>query len=284
MKTSRLLLAAAVALSGFAVAQSPASAKEWKTINFGTEAGYEPWNLTKPDGTIDGFEIELTRDICAKLDVKCNFITTDWDGAITALAAGKFDVLVDALSITDERKKVIDFSAPYANTPASFVGLKTGDMKDMPGTGTTIHLGADGTGDDAMLDKLRAALKGKTIAVQTATTFADFAHKHFDDVATVREYKTAAEHDLDVMTGRADVAFDDATVEGAALAKPDNKDLTVVGPLIAGQVWGDGMAYGVAKSNPELRDMLTKGVEQALADGTVKKLSQKWFNGLDVTP
>ncbi len=106
---------------------------------------------------------------------------------------------------------------------------------------------------------------------------------NFGDVAEVVEYKTAPEHDLDVTAGRVDVAFDDVTYFVSAFSKPENSDMMLVGPKIAGPIWGPGEAAAFRKSDPELRAKFDEALAAALADGTVKTLSLKWFK-LDVTP
>ncbi len=130
---------------------------------------------------------------------------------------------------------------------------------------------------------MRKALKGKVIGIQTATVYTKFVEDNFKDVATIREYKTAPEHDLDLVAGRIDAAFDDDTYFTSAFAKPDNKDLALTGPQFAGQIWGAGEALGLRKSDPELKAMFDKAIAAALADGTVKTLSLKWFK-TDVAP
>ena len=81
------------------------------------EGAYEPYNLTDPSGKIVGFEPDLAMDLCARMKVECKIIAQDWDGMIPGLQAGKFDVIMDGMSITDERKKSIDFTKPYSATP-----------------------------------------------------------------------------------------------------------------------------------------------------------------------
>ncbi len=272
----RLIIAGALALA----CSPPAQAKDWKTLTIALEGSYEPWNLTKPDGTLGGLEPELAADLCARMKVECKLIAQDWDGMIASLNGGKFDVIMDALSVTPERKDVIAFSIPYAATPAAFVVSKTGDLAKMPGTGTAITLtGTDA--DKAAVEPLRAALKGKSIGIQSATVYSKFIYDNFKDIATIREYKTPAEHDLDLVAGRIDAAFDDATYFSLAMTKPDNADLAFGGPQIDGPIWGEGEALGLRKGDADLKAMFDTAIKAALADGTVKALSLKWFK-LDV--
>ncbi len=279
------MLAGGLALATLLLAAvgAPAAAKDWKVVTIGLEGAYEPWNLTNPDGTLGGFEPDLAKVMCARMKLQCKMIAQDWDGMIAGLNAGKFDVIMDAMSITDERRQAIAFSRPYANTPASFAALKSGPMANLPLGGTTVKLGGDAAADKPTIDKLRDALRGKKIGIQTATVYTKFIYDNFKDVATISEYKTAAEHDLDLVAGRIDVAFDDSTYFTSAFAKPDNSELGFAGPQITGPVWGEGEAAGFRKGDGDLKAMFDGAIAAALADGTVKMLSMKWFK-LDVAP
>ena len=93
---------------------------------------------------------------------------------------------------------------------------------------------------------MQTALKGKTVGVQVSTTHANFASKYLKDVATVKEYKTTDERDLDLKNGRIDVGLDDYPTVAATLDNPDAKDLTIVGPEIIGDVFGVGEAMASA--------------------------------------
>ena len=116
---------------------------------------------------------------------------------ITALNAGKFDVIMDALSITPERKEVIDFTVPYAATPAVFAAPKDGALANLAGTGSVIKLATTKDGADAIAP-LKKALTGKTIGIQASTVYAGFIYDNFKDVAEIKEYKTSAERAISI--------------------------------------------------------------------------------------
>jgi octopine/nopaline transport system substrate-binding protein len=274
---------AAAAIAALAAGVLPVSAQDKTDVTIALEGAYAPWNLTNPDGSLGGFEPELAVDLCARAKLNCKLVPRDWDTIIESLNANKFDVIMDALSITPERQKVIDFSIPYAATPAAFATTKDSPLANMPGAGTRVKLDGVAADDKAEIDKLREVLKGHSIGVQTATNFSAWLEANFKDVADIREYKTTAERDLDLVAGRIDIGFDDETAFQAAFDTSGNEDLAFTGPVIAGKVWGDGMALGLRKSDTALRDKFNTAIEAALADGTVKKLSLKWFK-LDVSP
>ncbi len=275
------LFARAALLAALSVA-SPAEARDWTAITIATEGGYEPWNMTSPDGSIIGFEPDLIHILCGRLKITCTLVSQDWDGMIAGLNAGKFDMIMDGLAITPERAQVIAFTVPFARTPASFVALKSGPLGKLPGTGTIISLSTDAALSGALVP-LHALLKGQTIGVQVGNALNDFVYRHFQDVAEIREYKTAAERTLDLVDGRIDIAFDDMSYLSWALAKPENAELGYTGPEIAGPIWGAGEGFGLRKSDVQLEKMFDDAINRALADGSVKRLSEKWFK-LDLSP
>jgi len=260
-----------------------ASAKDWKTVVIGMEGAYEPYNLTDPSGKIVGFEPDVAMDACARMKVECKIIAQDWDGMIPGLQAGKFDVIMDGMSITDERKKQIDFSVPYASVPAAFATAKASPLAKMALNGKAINLDKDKASGDAAIKALKEALKGKTIGVQVSTTHATFVGDKLKDVATIKEYKTTDERDLDLKSGRIDAVLDDQPTIVAMLEKPDAKDFISFGPLFTGGDFGVGVGMGLRKADADLTAKFDKALKAEFADGSIKKYSLKWFK-IDTTP
>jgi octopine/nopaline transport system substrate-binding protein len=281
MNSVKVFGVAAAALL-FAIASS-AQAKDWKTVVIGMEGAYEPYNLTDPSGKIVGFEPDLAMDVCARIKVECKIIAQDWDGMIPGLKAGKFDVIMDGMSITNERKKEIDFSIAYADVPAALATAKASPLAKLAGAGKLINFDKDKAGGAAALKALREALKGKTIGVQVSTTHANFAGDHLKDVATIKEYKTTDERDLDLKSGRLDAVLDDQTEIAAMLAKDDAKDFTEFGPQLTGGDFGIGVGMGIRKTDADLTSKFNTAIKAAFADGSIKKYSLKWFK-IDTTP
>ncbi|HEY3596199.1 MAG TPA: transporter substrate-binding domain-containing protein [Paraburkholderia sp.] len=286
MKVKRTMSAKAwvgAMLGAAAIAAAPVQAKEWKTVTIALEGGYAPWNLTLPGGKLGGFEPELLANLCARIKVQCNLVAQDWDGMIPGLQAGKFDVLMDAISITPEREKIIAFSRPYAATPATFAVTDTKILPKASPAAPVIKLTGVTKADQPTVDSLRKQLKGKTIGIQSGTVYTKFINDGFKDIATIRVYKTSPERDLDLANGRIDASFDDVTYYAANTDKKETSSVTMAGPKIGGPIWGPGEGLAFRKQDADLREKFDTAISAALADGTVKKLSDKWFK-TDVTP
>jgi octopine/nopaline transport system substrate-binding protein len=270
------------AILGTALAIGGVSAQE-KTVKIATEGAYAPWNLTGPGGKLEGFEIDLANDLCARMKVKCEIVAQDWDGIIPALQAKKYDAIMAGMSITDERKKTIDFSRPYAAGPNGFLVPKDSPLAKMPGTGQAYNLGTQQAEAEKAIDAVKPLLKDKTIGVQGSTIHANFADKYYKGTAEIREYKTTEAHDLDLAAGRIDAVLADATAIIGTLEKPEFKDYVLVGPSITGGLLGEGVGVGLRKEDQDLKKAFNEAIQAAVSDGTVKKLSEKWFK-VDISP
>lgn len=280
MKNKKIGFAACSLLMMFASVSLNTQAKDWDSIRIATEGVYEPWNRTMPDGSFDGFEPEMAKLLCERMQVRCKIVAQDWDGLIPGLQAGKFDVVMDALAISEARRKVIDFSRPYTKAPATFIALQSSGI-DL-GRGT-LHLRGKPELDTPAVEALRNRLKGKLIGIVSGTVYSKFIHDQFGEVATIREYKTPPEPLMDLKNGRVDLVFEDLGFLAGELQRSSDSGLALTGPAINGPIWGEGEAFGIRKGEPELKAKLDAAIDSLIADGTINRLSRKWFQH-DFTP
>jgi octopine/nopaline transport system substrate-binding protein len=263
---------------GFSLTAMGAQAETKPTaITIATEGAYEPWNFTAPDGTLQGFEVDLANDLCDRMKVTCTIVAQDWDGLIPSLTAKKFDAIMASMIVTEKRLAVIAFSKSYAPTSAGFMVEKAGLLAELPGTGTTIDLGAHPAKVEADLAPLRAALAGKTIGAQVSTANVAFLDQYFKDTLDTREYKTVEQHDLDLRAGRIDGVVAQISALNATLEKPDFQDFAVAGPTLVNGVFGQGIAAGLRQEDTVLKSMFDEAITAAEQDGTIDRLAKKWF-------
>jgi octopine/nopaline transport system substrate-binding protein len=257
------------------IASATLAAAQPKSITIATEGAYAPWNFTEANGKLAGYEIELAADLCKRMKIECKVIAQDWDGIIPALNAGKYDAIMAGMSITDKRKEVINFSDPYGSTPNGFVVPKASPLAKLAGTGASYSLVKDADAARKAIEEMKALLKGKKVGVQVSTTNAAFIDKYFKGTVDIREYKTTEQHDLDLQAGRIDATFAAMSYQNDVVKKPDFKDYATVGATFSGEVLGLGVGVGLRIFNT--------AIKAAIADGTIKTMSTKWF-GFDITP
>jgi octopine/nopaline transport system substrate-binding protein len=275
----------ALAALGLAILPALAHAQDakWANIRIATEGAYVPWNFTGAGGKLEGFEVDLANDLCARMKAKCEIIGQDFDSLIPALNAKKFDAIMAGVSITEKRLQSIDFSRPYATVDNGILVAKDSDIQKALGPNQRLNLESQKAEAEKAVASVRAALKGKSIGVQGSTTHAGFAERYFGKDVDVREYKTAEQHDLDLVAGRIDAVLADATALQGTLGKPEFKDYTIAGPNFSGGVLGKGVGTGIRKEDKNLKALFDTAINAAIADGTIKRLSEKWFK-VDVTP
>lgn len=277
MKPVRLLaVAILLALAG------PAVAKDWTTVAIATEGAYPPYNFHGPDGKLIGFEIDLAADLCRRAALTCTWVDQDWDGIIPALQAGKYDAIMSGMSITAKRMEVIAFSSPYSSSPTTLTTLKGSGLEGLPRTGERIKLDDDAAARAELAD-LNARLKGKVVAVQVSSIQADVLNSYFKGVVEARSYKTAEEMGLDLAAGRVDAMMGSQANMKAFMDGTDGHDMVFTGPLLSGGPQGIGAGIGMRKADTDLKAKFDTAIAAAVADGTIRKLSIKWFK-VDISP
>jgi len=256
-------------------------AKDFGTLKFATEAAYPPFNQSTPNGKIIGYEPDMVAEIAKRAGFKYEIVAQKWSGMIPGLVDGKYDAVIDAVTVTPKREEVVDFSRQYTVSVSGFVTLKGSAVDTLPGNGEVV-LADDEAAMTKSIDALKAKFKGKTIAVQVATIQADFLNKYLADVATIRTYQAGPETFADLLNGRVDAVMASRTNLNAYVKKhADTVNSTGYG--FSGGVLGQGSAIAIQKNNPELKAALDSALNSMIKDGTLKQLSEKWF-GENVAP
>ena len=249
-------------------------------IKIGTEGAYPPWNSKDAAGNLIGFEVELANELCKIMKHNCTIVEQDWDGMIPALVSRKFDAIMAGMSITDERKKTINFSQGYADEVASLAVMK-GSKNEGLKTLSAINLTDISSDEQATLDTLAKAFKGKTIGVQTATIHQNFLDSGLMGKVKVRTYKTQDEVNLDLAAGRIDAALA-AAVAFTDYAEKSGKAVVLTGPTFAGGDFGNGVGVGIRKGDSELLNDFNAAIDKARDEGIISRLAIKHF-GFDAS-
>jgi polar amino acid transport system substrate-binding protein len=256
-KFKTLLLAAAA----FAAVTSAAKAD----LVFATDAApYPPFTSQNAAGEWEGWEYDLLQALCAEMNEKCTLIPIAWDGIIPALLEKKMDGIFGSMSISEERKKQINFSDMYYNTASVMIGPKGGDK--------TISA---------------EAFKGKIIGVQASTTHANYVEKYYvPGGATLKAYKGQDEANADLAAGRVDLVQADGVVLGAWLASADGACCEIYGAVpVDVDVLGPGVGVGLRKEDTALLDKFNAAIKSLAAKGGFEELTKKHkLDGLMTLP
>lgn len=220
-------------------------------LKMGIEAAYPPFNNKDASGQVVGFDKDIGDALCAKMKVECEVVTSDWDGIIPALNAKKFDFLVSSLSITDERKQAVDFTDPYYSNKLQFIAPKNTEFK---------------TDKDS--------LKGKTIGTQRATLAGTWLEDTYGDDIKVNLYDTQENAYLDLTSGRVDGILADKYANYDWLKSDAGRNYEFKGDPVNES---DKIGIAVRKGDNDLRNKLNAALKEIVADGTYKKINDKYF-------
>ncbi|WOT37762.1 transporter substrate-binding domain-containing protein [Streptomyces coeruleorubidus] len=217
-----------------------------------THLPYPPFQ-SEIDGKVQGFDVALIDLVAKDLGVQQDILDTPFENFKTGafLNSGECDLAAAGMTITEERKKNVDFSDPYFNaTQAVLVDKKSGISSF-------------------------AGLKGKKLGAQAQTTGEDYAKsKGLDPVSF--ESSDAVLNGL--RTGQVQaVVIDYPVVQGWLKDKANADAFEVVDNLDTGEQYG----FTVKKGNTKLRAAINKAIEDAKADGTYKKLYEQWIGPYD---
>ena len=248
-----LMLGAGLATPSFA-ADLLDEIKSEGAIKVGLEGTYPPFNYQDESGKLTGFEVEFAQALAKELGVSAEFQPTKWDGILAALESKRLDVVINQVTISDERKQKYDFSTPYTVS-----GIQALTRK------------ADG-------DSIKSAqdLAGKKVGVGLGTNYEQWLKENVPQ-ADIRTYDDDPTKFQDLAVGRIDVILVDRLAAFEMVEKTGGR-LAVAGDAFSRQESG----VALRKGNPELLAAIDKAIAKLKADGTLKQLSEKWFKA-DVT-
>ncbi|WP_428776465.1 ABC transporter substrate-binding protein [Vibrio sp.] len=238
------------------VAVAASASVNAETIRIGTEGAYPPFNYYTADGQLAGFDIEIGKALCSEMKVECEFVAQDWDGIIPALLAGKYDLILASMFITDARKQQVAFSEPYQASAMTFVVDKQSGIKDVS----------------------PEAMKGMIIGAQGSTTQAEYLLANYPD-SEVRLYPTQDAVNLDLVSGRIDAQAGDIMPMTDWLSSTDGACCEKAGDLITDRTYvGDGVGIALRKEDQQLRQRVDQALANIIKDGTYQKINDQFFS------
>lgn len=232
---------------------STANAATGRTLRIATEGAYRPFNYTNADGSLDGFDVDIAKALCAELKARCEIKAQDWDGIIPALNAHKYDAIVSAMSVTPERAAQVDFTEPYFDNMLVFLARDNSTFNP---------------DDTAQIDSHTLTAQRSTISAQW------LADKHPN--ANVKLYDTLDNAFMDLAAGRADAMVADRAPALAWLQTPSGQGFSQKGAPIDIQ---DKLAVAVRRGDP-LKGEINSALAAIRSNGTYDRIVQQHFGGL----
>jgi ABC-type amino acid transport substrate-binding protein len=218
-------------------------------IQGGSDTSFPPMEFSDEEGGYVGFDVDLCTALAHKMGLKLQVVSTAWDGIIPALTGGRFDIIMSAMSITEERLQQINFTDPY-----------------LPGI-LAISAPIDAPVTDA------AQLAGKVVGVQVDTT-GQFAVEEVEGVTEIKKYGTILEAFQDLAAGRVDAVVNDEPVNAYIIET--NEDYKAKFANTGGIVTVNDYGYAVKKENTALLDALNAALKELRDDGVYQQICDKW--------
>lgn len=227
--------------------------KERGKLLIGTEGTYAPYTYHDETGDLVGFDVEIGRAIAEKMGLEAEFVETNWDACIAGLDAERYDVVMNQVSITEERLEKYDFSTPYTISRAVLIVAK--DNKEL----TTFE-----------------DLSGKKAAQSLTSNFKGISESYGAEiVSTDGLFSKAIEL---VSTGRADATVNDEVSYFDFLKQQPEAPVKVVDKLDD----ASENAVLIRKGNETFVTAVNDAIAELSQEGKLKEISEKYF-GADVT-
>lgn len=240
------------ASSGSAEDTSLADIQKAGKIRIGLEGDWQPFSYHDADDKLVGYDVEVAQNIAKELGVEAEITEAPWDGLLTGLSTGVYDIVVNGVDITPDREETFDFSDPYAYDHIDLVVKKENT-------------------DITSFDDL----KGRTSANSTGSTYAELGEQYG---AAVSNVPTLAETMELVLNGTVDATINADTSVQDYLNTTGETDLKVVAQL------DDVTSYAIPlkKGSDSLKEAVNAAIQKMRDDGTLSELSKKYF-GADLT-
>ncbi len=237
-----------------------------KTLTLSSDAAYPPQSFLNDNNEMDGFDVEVAREIATRLGAKLKIVTPAWEIITAGKWGGRWDISVGSMTPTKKRAEVLDFPAVYYYTPAAFA----------------VHKASKAMGV--------ADLNGKTIGVCGGCTYEAYMNGNLvidAEGAPPFEYKVKAGKLRSYETDTN--AFDDLRIgdgkrlDGVLSAQPTIAEAIKNGypmRVIGKPAFYEPLAVAVDRGDPEFSAKIKEIIAAMRADGTLTRLSKKWY-GVD---
>ena len=245
------------ALAGFAPLTSSVAAKEWQSLRIASEGARPPYNFLDANNELQGFEIDLGYELCARLKLTCSFVAQEWDGLIPRLLANHYDAIMAAMEISEDRLKEIAFTKPYIRMPSAFMAARKRKINDSSPAG----------------------LVGRVIGVEANGPHQAFLEERYKD-STIKPFASLVEAVLDLSEGRIDVALGDKdAITDLLKTRKEAACCKYLADVPRDPAFfGEGIGIGLRKDDADLKALLEKALDEIVSDGTYARLRGKYFD------
>lgn len=251
---------AATAPTATAALASPMAAPAAQTavVTVGIDPVFEPFVFTR-DGKLAGFDVDLLNAMAAAGDFEVAYVVAPFDEIFDGLQSGKFDAAISAITVTEDRKTLVDFTAPYfesGKAPVSFYN---------PGQGVAVRL------DNTTITGPESLVAGVRVGVKRGTTGAAFATEK--TTAEIVEFADSLEAIQLLAAGELEAVIVDIPVIVDYIKRNPSAGIRITG----GPVTEETYAIAVSKAKPAMLELLDAALVKVRESGAYDQIYNRWF-------
>jgi ABC-type amino acid transport substrate-binding protein len=238
----------AVFLGTLLFSAAPSHAQD---LRIATEGYYAPFNYIDDAGELAGFDVDISNALCAIMEMTCEIVQNDWDVLIPGLTGNEYDAIIASMSITAERKELVDFTLPYYSNMLTFVGNKEGQLS---------------VSNDGM--------SGRSVGALVNTVSSDYLNSNYADIVTVELYDTQNDALNALVAGEIDLVLGDNLPIYAWLQTDQGNDHEFIGEFID---INDRISIAVRQTDGDLLDKFNGALIEIIENGTYQEINAKYF-------
>lgn len=233
---------------GFAMVHSA------ERLRVATEGAYPPFSFINEQSQLAGFDVDITQELCRRLEKDCEIIIVPWNELLPGLAARRYAMIVASMAKTPEREQQAEFTDAYYRTRNVFIGRR----------------------DAGMTQVNPETARSKILATQAGTTYADYLQKHYP-AATLKFTATITDAFAALVRGEVALVLADNLSAFEFLRSSAGQELDFIGPPLAINETSEPAYIQVRKGDLALRDAINAALRKLWLDGTYHKINARYF-------
>ena len=232
-----------------------AAIKQKKQLVIGLDDTFAPMGFKNDKGEIVGFDIDLAKEVAKRMGVEAVFKPSEWSGIVFELKSKNIDAIWNGMTITEDRKKEINFSETYMSNSQIIVTLSNSPLKN------------------------KTDLKGKVVGLQLGSSSFDAVTK--DEISKsfkeIKKYDTNVEALMDLEAGRIDAVVIDEIVARYYIAQKEKSTNKDIFNILEGDFGKEEYGVGIRKEDTDLKAEIDKIIAEMKKDGSFETIYEKWF-------
>jgi len=224
------------------------------SLRVATEGAYPPFSFINEEGQLAGFDVDIAREICRRLEKDCEIVAVPWNELLSRLMAGQHQMIVASMSKTPEREQQAEFTDPYYRTRNVFIGRR----------------------DVGVTQVNPETARGKTLATQADTTYAEYLQEKYA-TSTLKFTATLTDAFTALARSEVDLVLADNLSTFEFLRSEVGQTLDIIGQPLTINETTEVAHIQVRKGDIQLRDAVNAALRKIWLDGAYHRINARYF-------